>query len=111
MTSSHTSPTLIEDNEARVSLVISITTSATLINLFKQIIGLKAAEKLVSLQDYCSHSELIYNDRYNLNKPPNEKNRGDYSPYDFREPLFDNRPIVITRLPIGYIIISTSKKK
>ena len=90
MTSSRASPTLIEDDETRASLAVSIMTSATLIDLFKQMMELKAAEKLVSLRDYCSYPELVYNDRYNPNKPPNEKNRGDYSPYGFREPLFDD---------------------
>ena len=61
--------------------------------------------------DTCNRPKLIYNTNYNPYKKPPKERPGGYSPYVYGEPLWDNRAIVVARLPRGYTIIKPAKKK
>jgi hypothetical protein len=52
----------------------------------------------------------IYNGNYNPEKLTPEDQLLDYSPYAFREPLFNNRVAIISRLPRWHVLASTLKR-
>jgi len=60
--------------------------------------------------DKCKRLSPTYNANYNPYKePPDGINKG-YSPYVYREPLWDDRPVVITRILKGLVVIGPPKK-
>ena len=63
------------------------------------------------LRDRCFRPVLVYNDRYDPTKLLSEDLKADYSPYDYRELLFDDREVDIRRLPTGYVLAPTAKRK
>ena len=112
---------------SRVTRLISTITSQLLLilNAFNRIMD-KGKGPSLMLRDSCSRLILIYNSNYNLYAIPNEDILGGYSPYVYKEPLFDDRLIVIIELlkycilvpllqrprmswvwPLGYIIINS----
>ena len=112
MASSHASPVLIEDDDARASLAASATTTATIVNTLQQIIRPQATKKPTKVvRDRCFRPPVKYNDQYDPFKPPNDRNKAEYSPYDFGEPLFDDREVIIARIPAGHVVAGASKKK
>src|ERR1700721_2014450 len=63
------------------------------------------------VRDRCFRPPVKYNDQYDPFKPPNDQNKAEYSPYDFGEPLFDDREVIIARIPAGHVVTGASKKK
>jgi hypothetical protein len=59
-------------------------------------------------RDRCQRPTPTYNSNYNPYEPPPEDRPRTYSPYANGEPLFDDRPVIVSRLPIGYIIASAT---
>jgi len=80
-------------------------------NAFSRIIARKGKMQEVLHCDTCNRPKLIYNTNYNPYKKPPKERPGGYSPYVYGEPLWDNRAIVVARLPRGYTIIKPAKKK
>jgi hypothetical protein len=112
MTSSQACPMLIEDDDNRASPAASATTTASVVNPFKQMMAPQVAKKpAAALRDRCFRPPPTYNDQYDPYKSPNDKNKPDYSPYDYGEPLFDDREVIIARLPIGHVVAGATKKK
>ena len=62
------------------------------------------------LRDRCRRPEPQYNAFYNPHDPQNESLNEDYSPYDFGEPLFDDRNPFPRRFPKGMVLAGASKK-
>ena len=62
----------------------------------------------MQLRDRCTRLMPTYNYYYNPYKLPLEDLLKGYSLYVYKEPLFDNRAIVILRLLVGHIIASAS---
>ncbi|KAL5331077.1 hypothetical protein ACEPPN_000606 [Leptodophora sp. 'Broadleaf-Isolate-01'] len=112
MTSSHASPIIIEDDTDRASLARSAATTTTpLVNPFATIMAPEASREKRVLRDYCFRPKPTYNDYYDLNKTPNMKNHEDYSPYDYREPLFNDRKVLVPRLLAGIVVAGAIKRK
>jgi hypothetical protein len=65
----------------------------TLPNAFNQIIRGEAPTLNAVKRDRCTRPTVIYNSNYNLYKPVPKELSADYSPYDFGEPLFDDRTV------------------
>jgi hypothetical protein len=62
-------------------------------------------------KDRCARpTEIVYNSNYNPHEPPPDTSRDNYSPYDAREPLYDNRPIIVSHLPKGHTATGAAKK-
>ena len=80
-------------------------------NAFSRIIAGKGKMQEVLHRDTCNCLELIYNTNYNPYKKPPKERPGGYSPYVYREPLWDDRAVVVARLLRGYIIAGPAKKK
>jgi hypothetical protein len=87
----------------------SVTTSSTVLpNAFNRLMqnpGVPAVQR-----DQCLRPLLVYNRNYDLFKPPPEDLPGGYSPYVFGEPLYDDRPVVVIRLPLHYVVAGPTKK-
>jgi hypothetical protein len=62
-------------------------------------------------RDTCKRPEPIYNANYNPYEKPPKDQPGGYSPYVYGEPLWDDRPVIVARLPRGYTIAGPAKKK
>jgi hypothetical protein len=76
---------------SRATRSTSITTSQLLSvpNAFNRIMD-KGKGPFLVLRDSCSRPIPIYNSNYNLYAIPNKDIPGGYSPYIYKEPLFDN---------------------
>lgn len=68
-------------------------------------------EQRKGVRDRCNRLVPTYNRNYNPYEPPPEDRRPDYSPYTSGEPLYDDRPIIIIRLPRKHVIAGASKRK
>ncbi len=62
------------------------------------------------LRDTCSRPTPEYNSKYNLYVIPYEDTFSGYSPYVFKEPLFNNRPIIIVQLPKHCVLAPPMKR-
>jgi hypothetical protein len=111
MAFSHASLMRIEDDDDRASLVPSIASNNTLINPFQDMMAPEVVKKRTLIRDRCFRLTPIYNDCYDPDKPPNISNHDDYLPYDFGEPLFDDRKALITRFPLGHILARATKRR
>jgi hypothetical protein len=61
------------------------------------------------VRDRCKRPEPVYNDKYDLSKPsPNNLTEG-YSSYAYKELLYDNPALVVTRLLADYTLASAAK--
>jgi hypothetical protein len=96
MSSRHSTP-LKNNNTA--SQVLSITSGSTLPNTFSRIIGPAPIVQSTAKRDYYTRPTPQYNHNYDLYKKPSNDLRRDYSPYIYREPLYDDQPIIVARLP------------
>ena len=57
-----------------------------------------------------TRSILQYNENYNPFKPANPDIPKNYSPYDYGEPLFDDREALVARLPVQHTLAAPPKK-
>ena len=62
------------------------------------------------LRDSYSRPIPVYNSNYNPYTIPNKDTPGGYSPYIYKEPLFDNRSVVINKLPKNCILTPLPKR-
>jgi hypothetical protein len=61
-------------------------------------------------RDRCKRLEPIYNTKYDPYKVPSADLPDDYSLYANNEPLHDDRPIIISRIPSKHILSGASKR-
>ena len=106
MASSYASPIIIDDGE---SLVAATT---TLVNPFASMMAPQPTKNQARvLRDRCFRPPLTYNDKYNPMEPPSQLIKADYSLYDYREPLFDDRPAKLLRFLTGHVLAPTNKRR
>ncbi|KAG4436293.1 hypothetical protein IFR05_008233 [Cadophora sp. M221] len=105
MASSHASLIVIDNGESRAS---SAASSTSLVNPFATMMAPQSSKQAKPLRDCCFRPTPTYNDNYNPTKPPSEHIKADYSPYDFGEPLFDDREARPSRFPIGHVLALAS---
>jgi hypothetical protein len=70
----------------------------------------KGKDPSLVLRDSCLHPTPEYNSNYNPYVIPNKDIPGGYSPYVYKKPLFDDRPIVVTELS-KYCVLAPPPKK
>jgi len=63
-----------------------------------------------ALRDTCSRLIPEYNTNYNLYAMPYEDLPDGYSPYVFKEPLHDDRPVTATQLPKNCTVAPLAKR-
>lgn len=111
--SRHTTPIDIDDSASQASRAPSTSSSTVIINPFAQMMAPMAPEPQPDtfvLKDSCHRPTPIYNDSYNPYRPTRDDLSADYSPYANREPLFDDRPVVVVNLPKGMVLSPAAKK-
>ena len=96
---------------SRVTRLTSITTSQLLSvpNTFNHIIDKGKSPSLV-LRDTYLYPTPVYNSNYNLYTILYKNIPGKYSPYIFKELLYNNRPIIIIQLSKYYILAPLLKR-
>jgi hypothetical protein len=60
-------------------------------------------------RDKCNRPAIVYNENYDLNKVLLEDLNLKYSLYTISEPLYNNRLILIARIPLKHIIQSAKR--
>ena len=96
---------------SRATRLTSATTSQlpSVPNTFNRIMDKGKGPSLV-LRDTCSRPIPVYNSNYNPYAIPCEDIPGGYSPYVFKEPLYDDRPVVVTQLPKHCVLAPSPKR-
>jgi hypothetical protein len=64
----------------------------------------------IVVKDKCNRPEPTYNHNYDPDKVPRDDLPGGYSPYIFGEPLYDDRPVVMSRLPSRHTVAGAAKR-
>ncbi len=122
MSSRYESPLNVSDDDAprAPSITPSITLStSTLPSAFGRIMATSAGNtpaskdalpSTIQLHDTCDRPEPSYNNNYNpFYTPPNDLDPR-YSLYENGEPLQDDRPVVVSRLLLKYILVRAVKR-
>ena len=100
----------LEPSSRVIQSTSAITSQLLLIpNTFNCIINKGKGPSLV-LRDTCSRPTPAYNSNYNPYAIPCEDIPGGYSPYVFKEPLYDDRPVVVTQLPKHCVLAPSPKR-
>ena len=91
---------------------LTFTTTSQLplvLNAFNRIIN-KGKGPSLMLRDSCLRLTLAYNSNYNLYVTLCKDITSGYSPYVFKEPLFDDRPIIVVQLPKHCVLAPPAKR-
>ena len=96
-----------DDLRSKGSIVL---TERSLLGVFSRIISHANVVQSSAKRDKYTRLTPKYNENYDLYKPQPSKLSPDYSPYVFGEPLFDDKPVIITRLPKYYLVALLPKK-
>lgn len=107
MSSRASSPLEILPNTPPTSTIDSQT---SLPNAFGRIMaGTQSAVPKV-VKDKCNRPTPTYNYNYNPDKVPRDNRPKGYSPYAFREPLYDDRLVITSRLPPRHTVAGAVKR-
>ena len=89
----------------------STSQSTSLPNTFSHIIkSTKETSNPEVISNTCLHLTPEYNSNYNPYIVPCKDLYQGYNPYIPKEPLFDNRPTIVTQLPINCILTPIPKR-
>jgi hypothetical protein len=105
MSSRQQSPLELGSMASQASATTSSTVLPNAFNRLMQTDSLPAVKR-----DRCLRLPPTYNRNYDPFKPRPEDLPGGYSPYTFGEPLYDDRPVIIARLPLHCIVAGPTKK-
>ena len=83
---------------------------STLPNVFSRMMAPAPVVQSTAKRDRCTRPTLTYNHNYNPYEKPSVDLRRDYSPYVYGEPLYDDRPITVARLPAYHTAVAAVKK-
>ena len=72
--------------------------------MFSRMIYNSRLSILTIVKDKCPRLEPTYNNNYDLNESPHNDQLKDYLLYIQGEPLYNNKPIIITNLPPRHTI-------
>lgn len=91
------------------SISIATTSQSSIPNAFGRIMpGEKGRDPI--LRDTCIRPMPQYNTNYNPYAMPREDLPAGYSPYVFKEPLYDDRPIIVNELPKNCVVAPPAKR-
>ena len=107
MSSRHSTPL---KNDTTASQASTNTSGSTLPNAFSRLMGPAPVIQSTAKRDLYIRPTPIYNQYYNLFQKPADDLRSDYSLYVYKEPLYDDRAIVVARLLKHYIEAGIIKK-
>jgi hypothetical protein len=107
MSSRHSTP---PENDTIASQASSIASGSTLPNAFSRMMGAAPVVQSTAKRDRCARPPPQYNHNYNPFEKPSDDIRSGYSPYVYGEPLYDDRAIIVARLPRYYTAAPAAKK-
>jgi hypothetical protein len=107
MSSQHSTPLELDTTASQVSADAS---GSTLPNAFGRMMQGGRVVQQATRRDTCKRPTPTYNHNYDPFKKPSDTLPHGYSPYVFGEPLFDDRAVIIKRLPKHHIIAGPSKR-
>jgi hypothetical protein len=107
MSSHADSPTNISDDPLTSYEPLPAPTTSTLPNAFGRMMG-ESSATINYLLD--KQPAMTYNHNYNPHQAPEEGHDPAYSPYVYGERLYDDRPIIMTRIPIKHVLTGASKR-
>ena len=91
------------------SISITRSQSMSVPNTFNRLIG-KQNPNPGELHNTCLYPMPVYNKDYNLYIIPCKNLPTQYNPYTFKQPLYNNRPGIITYLLLNYILAPLMKR-
>jgi hypothetical protein len=104
MSSRHETPLDLSDDELDTREPSSAPLSSTLPSAFGRLMNASSASSSQpAKRDRCNRPTITYNEKYNPYKAPPEDLDARYSPYIYGEPLHDDRPIIVARIPSQHI--------
>jgi hypothetical protein len=98
------------DNPFSEPLILTLSTLKNVFDLITAQYKLASSISISIVKDKYKRPKPIYDNKYDPTKPPLASITENYSPYVFRQSLFDNRPAIITRFPKYYILAGASKR-
>jgi hypothetical protein len=107
MTSRDTTPVVIDNDTLEAS---TASTRVTLPSAFDLMLQPQPTVPTQSPRDRCARPIPMYNTNYNPHKAPSNDQPAGYSPYVFREPLFDDKEVVVANLPKKHVLAGPAKK-
>jgi hypothetical protein len=84
---------------------------STLLGAFSQMMQQQPVVQKKEVRDRCRRPSPTYNFNYNPYEPPSDDLPMGYSPYVFREPLYDDREVIVSRLPQQHTLCSAQKRR
>jgi hypothetical protein len=107
MSSRATTPAESSNSRSGTSLAPS---ANTVTSVFGRMMNAAPPQTGFSARDRCFRLTPIYNNNYDPNRaPPTDQHIG-YSPYVYGEPLYDDRAVVVARLPARWTIAPPTKR-
>jgi hypothetical protein len=79
-------------------------------NAFGRMMSSSQPAQAIVVKDKCDRPTPTYNHNYNPNEPPRDDLPKGYSPYVYGEPLYDDRPAIISRLPSRHTLAGSGKR-
>ena len=69
-----------------------------------------ALPSTIRLRDTCQRPKVTYNERYDPFKTPPADLDPQYSLYAYIEPLHDDRPLIIARIPSNHVLTDVVRR-
>jgi hypothetical protein len=88
----------------------AVPSTSTLPNAFGQLMQSQQATTSTAQRDRCQRPSVVYNQNYNLYTAPPVDLPPIYLPYVFREPLYNDRAVIVARLPRQHTVAEPPKK-
>ena len=107
MSSRHS--TLLE-NDTTVSQASTTASGLTMPNAFSRLMAAAPVVQSTAKRDLYTRPTPVYNQYYNPFQVPVDNLYPNYSLYAYREPLYDDRAIIMARLPKHHTAAGAAKK-
>jgi hypothetical protein len=107
MTSQDTTTVVIDNDTLKAS---TESTRATLSSAFDLMLQPQPTVPTQSPRDRCARPIPVYNTNYNPHKAPSDDQPAGYSFYVFREPLFNNREVIVANPPKKHVLAEPVKE-
>jgi hypothetical protein len=110
MASRQSTPIDLASEASGTRSVSAVPSGLSLPNAFGRMMAPNGPIQSVINRDKCNRPTPKYNANYNPNTKPPEGLSGGYSPYVYGEPLWDDRPVIVERLPKHFTVAPPPKK-
>jgi hypothetical protein len=98
------------ENDTIASQASTTASGSTIPNAFSRLMTAAPVVQSTAKRDLCTRPTPTYNQYYNPFQVPADDLYSGYSPYVYGEPLYDDRAIVVARLPKHHTAADAAKK-